>query len=86
MQCEQECATESEQNWAELDIMFFAAKKAKIELLKEKMKQHWQAKEGQKLDKAAELVVDALIAHKQNNLETSEKWQELKDKFDQLWN
>ena len=37
------------------------AKQAKKELLKEKMKAHFEAKKGKKLDKIAEIAVDAAI-------------------------
>ena len=42
------------------------AKCAKHELLKEKMKKHFEAKMGKKLDKIAELAVDAVLAHMQH--------------------
>ncbi len=57
------------------------AKQAKKELLKEKMKAHMQAKKGDKLDKIAEIAVDAVIACMEHKMAGHEACEEYKNKL-----
>ncbi|HEU5047363.1 MAG TPA: hypothetical protein VFT64_05900 [Rickettsiales bacterium] len=67
-QCTNEntCSTEnnpkSNENCTIAEDILCLAKSAKHELLKEKMKKSFEAKIGKKLDKVAEVAVDAVLA------------------------
>ncbi len=81
-----ECQTsESQCGFSHADMLFFLAKKAKMELIKEKMKKHLEAADGTRYDKAAKLVVDALVAHRENRMESAEKWESFQKELDELW-
>jgi len=76
------CETESTCHQGESCVMeeiHHLAKCAKHELLKEKMKKHFEAKIGKKLDKVAEVVVDAVLArmqHKKADKQACEQFEE----------
>ena len=60
------------------DIMCLA-KSAKHELLKEKMKKLLEAKIGKKLDKVAEVAVDAVLACMQHKMEAKQACNQYKE-------
>ena len=68
-----------------VELMLFLAKKAKMELLKEKMKKKLDALEGKKLDAVADLIVNAMLGKHKMEREGMEKKEELLDKLDEIW-
>ncbi len=81
-----ECQTNDAQcGYSQTDMLFYLAKKAKMELIKEKMKKQWEAQDGERFDKAAKLIVESLIAHRENRMESVEKWDAFQKQFDELW-
>jgi hypothetical protein len=55
------------------------AKSAKHDLLKEKMKKQLEAKIGKKLDKIAEVAVDAVLAHYQHAMAEKQACEQYKE-------
>jgi hypothetical protein len=86
--CEQsQCACEHNHEYYEEDMagmMMHLAKKAKIELIKEKMKKKLEAVEGKKLDKLADLVVETMLAKYKLKMELEKKHEELGEKWEQM--
>lgn len=58
-----------------------AAKQAKCELMKEKMKKAWDAKIGKKMDKMAEIAVDAALACMMHQMAGKEACNDYKEKL-----
>jgi len=72
--------------------MMHLAKEAKMELIKEKMKKRFEAVEGKKFDKLADLVVDTMLAKyklkselMQKHDELGEKWEEMEAKMHEIF-
>src|SRR3989338_3009491 len=82
--CESECRC-CEGEYSKLDMFLYMAKGAKIELLKEKMKKRLEAIHGKKLDKVADLIVEALIEQYKTEEDLSKKRQELNEKLDKIF-
>jgi hypothetical protein len=68
-----------------VEMMLFLAKKARMELLKEKMKKKLDALEGKKLDQVADLIVNAMLGRHKMEREGMEKKEDLLDKLDEIW-
>ena len=68
-----------------VDMMLFLAKKAKMELLKEKMKKKLDSIEGKKLDEVADLIVTAMMSKHKMAREGMEKREDLLDKLDEIF-
>ena len=77
-----ECCSEE---YSKLDMFLYMAKGAKMELLKEKMKERLEAAVGKKLDKAADLIVEALLEQYKTEDDLSKKKQELSEKLDKIF-
>ena len=60
------------------------ARWAKVELLREKVKQRIDAKYGKKLDKIADLIVEVVVEEAKNATEAERKEAELEDSFENL--
>lgn len=65
-------------------IMMHVAKKAKFELIKDKMKKRIEATEGKKLDQLADLVVDTMLAKYKIKMELEKKHEELGTKWEEM--
>ena len=81
--CEQGGCCEGE--YDKLDMFLYMAKGAKMELLKEKMKKRLEASHGKKLDKVADLIVEALLEQHKTEDDISKKKQELSEKLDKIF-
>lgn len=66
-------------------MMFHVAKKAKMELIKEKVKKKLEAVEGKKLDKVADLLVEAMLGKYRMKQEAEKKMQEMYEKFEAIF-
>lgn len=74
-----------EEQYDKADMFLYMAKGAKMELLKEKMKKRLEAAEGKKLDKVADLIVEALLERYKTDEDISKKRQELSEKLDTIF-
>jgi hypothetical protein len=91
--CEQQCGCRHEYYEEDMaGMMMHLAKKAKFELLKEKMKKRIETVEGKKLDKLADLVVDTMLAKyklkmelEKKHEELGEKWEEMEEKMEEIF-
>ena len=85
------CSSDSRQDWGHDEKCTMAedilslAKCAKHELLKEKMKKQLEAKIGKKLDKVAEVTVDALIACMQHKMNEGHACDQYKENLMAAW-
>ena len=83
--CGNGCGCCGEGQYDKMDMFLYMAKSAKMELLKEKMKKRLEASHGKKLDKVADLIVEALLDHYKTEDEASKKRQELSEKLDKIF-
>ena len=63
-------------------MMLCLAKEAKMELIREKVKKSLEAADGKRLDKIADLLVEAMLEHKKDRTSMANKWSELNEKFE----
>ena len=87
-ECDEQCGSGCEccrEEYDKLDMFLYMAKGAKMELLKEKMKERLEAASGKKLDKAADLIVEALLEQYKTEGDLSKKKQELGEKLDKIF-
>lgn len=75
----------NEEQYDKSDMFLYMAKGAKMELLKEKMKERLEAAIGKKLDKAADLIVEALLEQYKAEGGISKKKHELSEKLDKIF-
>ncbi len=76
----QVCAT----SCAEVDYAELLGRSAKFELLREKVKQRIDKQQGKKLDKIADLVVDAISQKAKTSEELEKKREQLRNAFEEL--
>lgn len=78
--CEKEAANnQNNERCTIAEDLFCLAKSAKQELLKEKMKKNLEAKIGKKLDKIAEVAVDAVLACLQQKMAEKQACEQYKE-------
>lgn len=82
--CESECRC-CEGEYSKLDMFLYMAKGAKMELLKEKIKKRLEASHGKKLDKVAELIVEALLEKYKSESDAYKRRQELNEQLDKIF-
>lgn len=75
----QECGPEMDDRLAGL---VWAAKAAKMELLQDKMKARLEEKDGARLDRLADVGVEALLELRRGRLESAKRLRELADALD----
>ncbi len=80
--CNQSCG----QEYDHFGMTLWLAKKAKIELLKEKIKKRIEATQGKKLDKMADIAIEAITEHKKSSVEMEKKYEDLREKFNATMN
>jgi len=68
-----------------MSMMNHVFMKAKMKVLKEKMMKRIEAKEGKKLDAAADLIVDHMLEHFQGKMERMGKKKELMEKLKDIF-
>ena len=83
--CNCSCEGSCEGKYDKMDMFMYLAHSAKMELIKEKMKKRLEATEGKKLDKVAELFVEAMLEKWKDKAEISKKWEELREKFEAIF-
>mgnify|MGYP001619185067 CR=1 FL=1 len=74
-----------EEQCSKLDMYFWLAKQAKMELLKEKMKKRLEASDGKRLDRVTELIVGALLEHNKAEADVSKRRQELNEQLEKIF-
>lgn len=79
------CGSCCEGEYDKLDMFLYMAKGAKMELLKEKMKKKLETTHGKKLEKVADLIVDALLEQYKTEEDSSRKRQELNEQLDKIF-
>jgi hypothetical protein len=66
--------------------LLYLAKKAKMELLKEKLKKKLEATHGKKLDKIADVLVEALLEKHKMDSDVCKKKSDLRERFESIIN
>ena len=69
---------------AEMDYAYALAKWAKVELLKEKVKQKLDAKYGPQLEKVADLIVEIMTERAKNERDFGQKQEELEEALGEI--
>ena len=72
-------------NYDKTDMFMYLAHSAKMELIKDKMKKKLEATQGKKLDKIADLFVDAMMEKWKDKAELSRKKEELMAKLESIF-
>ena len=83
------CSSESsccEKSYSKIDMMIWLVHKAKMELIKEKMKKKLEAVKGKQLDQVADLFVNAMMEKYKDEAEAERKREELFQKFEDIFN
>ena len=68
-----------------MEMFMEVAKTAKSELLREKIKKRLEVVMGKKLDKVAELLVEAMIDHYKSEMEQENKEQDFRQRFEAIF-
>ena len=79
-----ECGTQSQCCTGEYDrmaMMMYLAKSAKMELIKEKVKKKLESAEGKKLDKIADLLIEAMAERRKSSIDSEKKMQSFREKL-----
>ena len=87
-ECSGQCGNGNEccsGEYDKLDMFLYMAKGAKMELLKEKMKEKLEGAVGKKLDKVADLMVGSLMDHYKSEGDALNKKQELGEKLEKIF-
>lgn len=66
-------------------MMMYLAKAAKMELIKKKIKEKLEVVEGKKLDKIADLLVEAITEYHQVKADIGKRKQGMKEKFEAIF-
>ena len=83
-QCNSSSDCSSERSYSKIDMMMWLVHKAKMELIKEKMKKKLEASKGKQLDQVADLFINAMMEKYKDEAESEKRRQELAQKFDDI--
>ena len=74
--------------WDQMDsktMMMNLVMKAKMELMKEKIKKKLEIMEGKKLDQMVDLLVEAKLSIQKANMDMMKNKEEMMEKFKDIW-
>ena len=81
------CSSEGSccESYSKVDMMMWLVHKAKMEIIKEKMKKKLEAVKGKQLDQVADLFVNAMMEKYKDEAESEKKREELAQKFEEIF-
>ncbi len=85
MECEgEQCERSSDGCDDRFMMAMMIVKRAKMELLKEKVKKKLEEVDGKRLDKVADLIVEVMLDQRKTHQDMEKRYDEMKDRFDAL--